>query len=194
MIECCNCKTLTQNKKYCSRKCAVTVNNAVSPKRKAAKPEPRRCLHCNSWTVRPKFCSQRCAGLSAPRASKPEHPCECCAAPTKNARFCSVQCTGVASRKSTAKARWSSATSDRKTMARREVVPAEQLEELRRKQNGLCGICQTRDATCVDHCHTTGKIRGWLCRGCNSALGTLGDDVEGVTRALKYLTCASGDQ
>lgn len=40
----------------------------------------------------------------------------------------------------------------------------------------------------VDHCHDTGRVRGMLCHGCNTALGKLGDNVAGLRRALEYLT------
>lgn len=33
---------------------------------------------------------------------------------------------------------------------------------------------------CLDHCHSTGKIRGVLCRICNSFLGVIKDDVSKV--------------
>lgn len=39
----------------------------------------------------------------------------------------------------------------------------------------------------LDHDHTTGKFRGWLCSRCNTAIGKLGDNVAGVRRALAYL-------
>ncbi len=39
----------------------------------------------------------------------------------------------------------------------------------------------------IDHDHLTGKIRGILCRTCNTAIGALGDDVQGLTLALNYL-------
>lgn len=39
----------------------------------------------------------------------------------------------------------------------------------------------------VDHDHVTGKVRGILCRTCNTALGALGDNIAGVTLALNYL-------
>jgi hypothetical protein len=42
----------------------------------------------------------------------------------------------------------------------------------------------------VDHDHTTGNFRGWLCNTCNLAIGKLGDNVAGLTRALNYLTRA----
>jgi len=41
--------------------------------------------------------------------------------------------------------------------------------------------------THLDHCHTTGIFRGWLCNRCNMGLGNLGDSVEGVEKALAYL-------
>lgn len=39
----------------------------------------------------------------------------------------------------------------------------------------------------LDHDHTTGAFRGWLCNRCNLALGHLGDDIKGLERALAYL-------
>lgn len=42
-------------------------------------------------------------------------------------------------------------------------------------QAGQCAICArpfTEDREpCLDHCHSTGFVRGALCRGCNSKLG-----------------------
>ena len=57
------------------------------------------------------------------------------------------------------------------------------------KQKGLCGCCGKPDKTklCVDHDHVSGVVRGLLCRLCNRAIGQLGDNVEGVTNALRYL-------
>jgi hypothetical protein len=39
----------------------------------------------------------------------------------------------------------------------------------------------------VDHDHKTGVIRGLICRGCNSLLGTAGDDPALLRRAAEYL-------
>ena len=39
----------------------------------------------------------------------------------------------------------------------------------------------------IDHCHNTGKVRGILCWSCNTGIGHLGDTVEGLTNALRYL-------
>ena len=39
----------------------------------------------------------------------------------------------------------------------------------------------------LDHCHRDEVFRGWLCDHCNLAIGMLGDDLEGVEKALAYL-------
>lgn len=59
-------------------------------------------------------------------------------------------------------------------------------------QNGCCAICNlelpfmTRD-THLDHCHSTNKIRGILCRSCNVGLGNFGDNPELLESAALYL-------
>lgn len=55
-------------------------------------------------------------------------------------------------------------------------------------QDGLCAICYDRFATTVDHDHKTGEVRGMLCRGCNTALGVIGDDLEAVDALRSYLS------
>jgi hypothetical protein len=39
----------------------------------------------------------------------------------------------------------------------------------------------------LDHDHNTGKIRGWLCKQCNTGLGNLGDNLESLQKAVDYL-------
>lgn len=42
------------------------------------------------------------------------------------------------------------------------------------RQRGLCSLCKRRPTVpCLDHCHSTGVIRGVLCRGCNALLGKI---------------------
>lgn len=59
-------------------------------------------------------------------------------------------------------------------------------------QNGSCAICevhqsQTTKRLFVDHCHTTGAIRGLLCSQCNSMLGMAKDNQETLAKAIVYL-------
>jgi hypothetical protein len=55
-------------------------------------------------------------------------------------------------------------------------------------QNGLCAICKEAPATHLDHCHTTGNLRGLLCMKCNTGLGMFGDDLEKLKTAIDYLS------
>jgi len=51
-----------------------------------------------------------------------------------------------------------------------------------------CECCgDTKQMLYFDHCHESDVFRGWLCNRCNSAIGMLGDDIEGIERALAYL-------
>jgi hypothetical protein len=54
-------------------------------------------------------------------------------------------------------------------------------------QNGRCLICERQQHRLdVDHCHSTGKIRGLLCRRCNLRAGFLeGPLVEETKRYLQ---------
>ncbi len=65
----------------------------------------------------------------------------------------------------------------------------EQFQAMETEQRGCCAICRKipKERLHVDHCHESGRIRGLLCRACNSAIGYLGDDPELVDRAAAYL-------
>jgi hypothetical protein len=51
-----------------------------------------------------------------------------------------------------------------------------------------CQICETTEHLVYDHDHSTMQFRGVLCRQCNAGLGSLGDTIGGVQKALKYLS------
>ena len=58
-------------------------------------------------------------------------------------------------------------------------------------QGQVCAICQKAEwngkAPYVDHDHATGKVRGILCRKCNSAIGFVEDDPAIAASMTKYL-------
>ena len=61
---------------------------------------------------------------------------------------------------------------------------------LSESQNHVCAICETNKGKrrmAVDHCHDTGKIRGLLCKDCNTGIGNLNDDPNLLHKALEYL-------
>jgi Recombination endonuclease VII len=72
--------------------------------------------------------------------------------------------------------------------ARRYGLTLADFRALQERQGNACAICRkvTR-VLCIDHCHVTGRVRGLLCRGCNSALGLYADDPRLLCAALAYL-------
>lgn len=71
----------------------------------------------------------------------------------------------------------------------------EEVENLYTIQNKKCKICKTEHSSIyshgglyIDHCHTTGKVRGLLCSKCNMLLGNCNDDVSILTSAIDYLS------
>jgi len=70
-------------------------------------------------------------------------------------------------------------------------ITLEDFQNMLRQQGGVCAICQQecdkRPRLSVDHCHKTGRVRGLLCHGCNTALGYMRDDPERLHRAITYL-------
>ena len=68
-------------------------------------------------------------------------------------------------------------------------INEEQWKEMFNEQCGKCAICSTDiDLSAhLDHCHLTNKIRGLLCRHCNSGLGYFKDSVESLALAAEYI-------
>ena len=50
-----------------------------------------------------------------------------------------------------------------------------------------CQCCNKKADLLVDHCHDTLAFRGWICNNCNVGIGQLGDNIEGLEKALAYL-------
>lgn len=65
------------------------------------------------------------------------------------------------------------------------------IPEPTRSEPGFCENCgsvpKSGTSLAIDHCHDSGKFRGWLCHRCNMAIGTLGDDIPSLERAIAYL-------
>ena len=69
--------------------------------------------------------------------------------------------------------------------------------DLLKKHNGVCGICGNPNyhdgkALFVDHCHSSGKVRGLLCSRCNIMLGMAKDNSMILRMAADYLDEAFG--
>ena len=81
----------------------------------------------------------------------------------------------------------------------RHAVHRDELAALFAAQDGRCAICREELSlsvaevgkktmrACLDHDHSTGQIRGWLCTDCNRGLGGFRDERSALLRALEYL-------
>lgn len=82
---------------------------------------------------------------------------------------------------------------ERKNALKRKFgISPEDYDAMYDAQEGVCAICHREEASpnrrlAVDHCHTTGKIRGLLCWPCNAALGKFQDDPERLRSAAVYI-------
>lgn len=79
----------------------------------------------------------------------------------------------------------------------------EEYHMLLERQNFVCAIClqpercidpRTKEvrAMAVDHCHTTGKVRGLLCTDCNTSLGLLKENETIMKNMISYVQKHTG--
>ncbi len=56
------------------------------------------------------------------------------------------------------------------------------------RSTGACQICKNADKVlALDHCHSTGKLRGFICSECNLGLGKFKDSLHILAAAQAYL-------
>jgi hypothetical protein len=67
-------------------------------------------------------------------------------------------------------------------------------KEKLKAQNNSCMICGSQHSEnermktlVVDHCHTTGKVRGLLCHSCNVTLGAARESEDILISCISYL-------
>lgn len=73
----------------------------------------------------------------------------------------------------------------------------DEYSKLLNEQGNVCKICGksetargrdgSADPLSIDHCHKTNKVRGLLCRRCNTGLGCFDDSPDVLERVIKYL-------
>lgn len=68
---------------------------------------------------------------------------------------------------------------------RRAKLTEQFMQEAKPNSCPMCGRSDTK--ICFDHCHATGKARGWLCSKCNSILGYASDSPELLYKLADYL-------
>lgn len=76
-------------------------------------------------------------------------------------------------------------------LKRRFGITIDDYERMYAEQGGECLCCGASESVlghrlAVDHCHTTGKVRGLLCKGCNVALGHAKENPDILRSLAKY--------
>lgn len=78
-------------------------------------------------------------------------------------------------------------------------ITRDQFKQMLTNQKGVCAICGEPETQidkrtgnvrqlAVDHCHTTGKVRGLLCTHCNHGIGKFKDKIDLLQKAINYLS------
>ncbi len=68
-----------------------------------------------------------------------------------------------------------------------------QYQRMLARQGGHCACCsatpeqESSGVLMVDHCHTTGQVRGLLCNKCNLTLGNVNDDFNRLRELANYV-------
>lgn len=73
-------------------------------------------------------------------------------------------------------------------------ITIEYYYQLLEDQNNSCAICGAHESAFsrrlhIDHCHTTGVVRGLLCHNCNAGIGHFKEDKDIMIKAMEYLKC-----
>jgi hypothetical protein len=88
-------------------------------------------------------------------------------------------------------------TARTKNALKKYSLTQDQYDAMMAAQNYVCAICHQPEQTkhkevsrrlAVDHCHTTGAIRGLLCSHCNHGIGRFHDKIDLLKSAIDYLT------
>tara|TARA_B100000287_G_C20076247_1_gene560494 strand:+ start:54 stop:461 length:408 start_codon:yes stop_codon:yes gene_type:complete len=79
-----------------------------------------------------------------------------------------------------------------RSMENRYGITIEQYWQMLKDQNFACKVCNShmtdhKKGLCVDHDHTTGKVRALLCKGCNVALGEIKENKDTLAKLIMYL-------
>lgn len=208
-MSCLKCGEAAKNK-FCSRSCAASYNNRVSPKRKLRK----RCKNCDVLIGAGRtYCSNECRQEFAYSKRNViltgEHKrCNRCKEVKDIGLF------GVNRRNPDGLMRQCKKCNNERVRAfnrerglvyrnfTRHGLTQEQFNAMVEAQGGRCAICKVSFAEldsrhiCIDHDHSCcpeatscGKcVRGILCTDCNRGLGAFRDSVDSLQEAVIYLS------
>jgi hypothetical protein len=98
----------------------------------------------------------------------------------------------IETRRAKDRARWESRKEKAKEYKLQKLygISLSDWHKLHIEQKGCCAICNDLLGLTqinVDHCHTSGIVRGLLCNRCNTLLGNAKDDTQILENAITYL-------
>lgn len=142
-----------------------------------------------------KFCSRRCFHIYDAvhhiRGVAPRDTCFLCGAPkVKKSTYC-LKCRSRIATESIIRRYGSLAN---RNYILKYGITSDDVQRMKKSQEGFCAVCQIREATEVDHDHHTQKVRGMLCTQCNMSIGLLMDDHKIALRLSDYLLRSSCQQ
>lgn len=174
-ISCVWCKTLFtprhgKHKRFCTKKC----NHKFFNRNRTRKPTPlKKCVSCNQ-PFTPKLGGGRWEATLY------------CSPLCKKTYTYSKMYKDIPGYVYTPRAK------EVKTRFDKVNISRDKKQQLLESQGGVCKICKkirsdTLSGWHLDHDHTTGRVRGVLCRGCNLGLGNFQDSMERLLEAAEYL-------
>lgn len=122
---------------------------------------------------------------------------------TARCKKCTCEVTAYSKKTEEAKAsskqaslRWKERNKDKiknQVLKRTYGISLDEYNAMLSAQDNECAICEKEFANnqrrnlYVDHCHTSGIVRGLLCQKCNQGLGLFDDNKRFLKKAISYL-------
>lgn len=152
---------LRSERNFCNKKCYVKFQSTL------------RGEQTNNWKHGLyKFVCKTCGNTSEKRGSHQRKP-----------KYCSIKCAAKDRARGIKGDRhwnWKGGNNSRYI---KKIAP--------RPRPEICEVCgkkgKGRNGITLDHNHTTGKFRGWLCSNCNTALGLVKENAQTLQALIKYL-------
>jgi hypothetical protein len=93
-----------------------------------------------------------------------------------------IDCNDIKRQQRSEKARWA-------RIKKEYGLSASDVFEMLGSQRSACLICGVSIASGyhIDHCHSSGKVRGLLCSKCNQAIGLFDEDQNRLQKAANYI-------
>lgn len=158
------------NQRFCSRRCATQFRQSDEYKELLAR-DLKRCPKCDEIKQRHEFyrANRNVDGVT--------HWCKACLS-LRAAERNALPAVKNRTRENKLLARYGLTATDYKSMLNEQDYRCR-----------ICGRPHGKDGKdlVVDHCHTSGRVRGLLCGRCNTALGLFEDDAQLMTKAIFYL-------